>query len=146
AVPLAVAEAIELLAAADCRLKWPNDVWISERKVAGVLIEARPPDWAAIGVGVNLAISDDAFPADLRWPATSVGHGVGVEAMLGALCERLDRWVEAAAAETLGGFRDRDALRGRSLSWEGAGGAAGSGRGVADGVDERGNLLVRTDS
>jgi BirA family transcriptional regulator, biotin operon repressor / biotin---[acetyl-CoA-carboxylase] ligase len=146
AVPLAVAEAIESLAAVHCRLKWPNDVWISERKVAGVLIEARPPDWAVIGVGVNLAIPDDAFPADLRWPATSVGHAVGVEAMLGALCERLDRWVEAPADAILDGFRDRDALRGRRLSWEGAGGAAGSGDGVADGVDERGNLLVRTDS
>jgi BirA family biotin operon repressor/biotin-[acetyl-CoA-carboxylase] ligase len=146
AVPVAVAEAIESLAPVGCRLKWPNDVWIGERKVAGVLIEARPPDWAVIGVGVNLAIADDAFPADLRWPATSVGHRVGFEAMLGALCERLDRWVEAGAAETLRGFRDRDALRGRRLAWEGAGGAAASGDGVADGVDERGNLLVRTDS
>ena len=43
-------------------MKWPNDVWIEERKVAGVLIEARPPEWAVIGVGVNVAIADDEFP------------------------------------------------------------------------------------
>ena len=59
------------------RVKWPNDVWLGERKLAGVLIEARPPDWAVIGVGLNLAIADDEFPADLRWPATSLGPGWG---------------------------------------------------------------------
>jgi BirA family biotin operon repressor/biotin-[acetyl-CoA-carboxylase] ligase len=146
AVPVAVGEAIESLAPVRCEVKWPNDLWIEERKAGGVLIEARPPDWAAIGVGVNLAIPDDAFPADLRWPATSVGNGVDVGAMLGATCERLDRWVEASAAEILAAFGDRDALRGRRLAWEGAGGAAPSGSGVADGVDERGNLRVRADS
>ncbi|MGZ5342459.1 MAG: biotin--[acetyl-CoA-carboxylase] ligase, partial [Solirubrobacterales bacterium] len=50
AVPLAVAEAAEALGAPGCRLKWPNDVWLEERKLGGVLIEGRPagPDggWA----------------------------------------------------------------------------------------------------
>jgi BirA family transcriptional regulator, biotin operon repressor / biotin---[acetyl-CoA-carboxylase] ligase len=146
AVPVAVCEAIESLGPVRCGVKWPNDAWIERRKVAGVLIEARPPEWAAIGVGVNLAIPDDAFPDDLRWPATSVGHGVEANAMLAALCERLDRWVAAPAAEVLAAFRDRDALRGHQLAWDGAGGAAPSGSGVADGVDERGNLRVRADS
>ena len=44
AVPIAVCEAIESLAPVDCRIKWPNDVWVEERKVSGILIEARPPD------------------------------------------------------------------------------------------------------
>src|SRR5438477_7138492 len=56
AVPLAVCEAIESLAPVDCAVKWPNDVWSDEKKVAGVLIEARPPEWAVIGIGVNLSI------------------------------------------------------------------------------------------
>ena len=63
-----------------CRIKWPNDIWLDERKLAGVLIEARPPDWAVIGVGVNVSIGEDEFPADLRWPAISLGHGVEVGA------------------------------------------------------------------
>ena len=50
AVPLAVCEAAEALAPVECRVKWPNDVWLEERKLAGILIEARPPDWAVIGV------------------------------------------------------------------------------------------------
>jgi BirA family transcriptional regulator, biotin operon repressor / biotin---[acetyl-CoA-carboxylase] ligase len=143
AAPLAVSEAIESLAPVDCAVKWPNDVWIEQRKVAGVLIEARPPDWAVIGVGVNLSIPDDAFPGDLRWPATSVGHGVGADAMLDELCGRLDRWVEGGS-EVVDSFAARDALRGRRIGWEGAGGAIGSGEGVGAGVDERGNLLVET--
>jgi BirA family biotin operon repressor/biotin-[acetyl-CoA-carboxylase] ligase len=116
AAPIAVCEAIESLAPVECAIKWPNDVWLDERKVAGVLIEARPPDWAVIGVGVN------------------------VDGMRAALCEALGRWVEAPIAEALAEFRARDALSGRDVSWEGAGVEPGSGR--AAGVDERGNLLV----
>lgn len=146
AAPVAVCEAIEALAPVECHVKWPNDVWIAERKVAGVLIEARPPDWAVIGIGVNLAIADDAFPANLRWPATSVGHGVEGDTMLDALCERLGSWVGASAEETVAAFSVRDGLRGRRVAWQGAGGAEASGAGVAAGIDERGNLLVEVDS
>ena len=42
AVALAVCEACEAVAPVSCGIKWPNDVWIEERKVAGILIEARP--------------------------------------------------------------------------------------------------------
>ncbi|MGH2950950.1 MAG: biotin--[acetyl-CoA-carboxylase] ligase [Solirubrobacterales bacterium] len=139
AAPVAVCEAIESLAPVGCRIKWPNDVWIDERKVAGVLIEARPPEWAVIGVGVNVAIAEDEFPSDLRWPATSVGHGVEVEALVEALCGRLGYWVDAPEREVLAVFAERDALHGRTVTWEDGG---GGGSGVARGVDERGNLLV----
>jgi BirA family biotin operon repressor/biotin-[acetyl-CoA-carboxylase] ligase len=142
AVPLAVCEAIESLAPVECAVKWPNDVWISERKVAGVLLEAQPPDWAVIGIGVNLAIEPQEFPSDLRWPATSVGHGVTAGAALAAVNDGLARWTSAPEARVLEEFRRRDALVGCEVRWEGAGGRAGSGAGRADGVDERGNLLV----
>ncbi len=137
AVPLAVCEAVESVAPVACAVKWPNDVWIEERKVSGVLIEARPPEWALIGVGVNLAIPDDAYPDDLRWPATSVGNGVGAEAMLAALCEALSRWVEAPPAGVLAEFRARDALRGREIAWDG-------GEGTAMGIDDDGDLVVES--
>ena len=142
AAPLAVCDASEALAPVECRVKWPNDVWLAERKLAGVLIEARPPHWAVIGVGLNLAIADDEFPPDLRWPATSLGHGVGVDQALAALRDALGRWVEAAPQEVAEAFAERDALRGREVSWEGAGGAEGSGTGRAEGIDTRGNLIV----
>jgi BirA family biotin operon repressor/biotin-[acetyl-CoA-carboxylase] ligase len=144
AVPLAVCEAVEALAPVECKVKWPNDVWLDERKLAGVLIEARPPDWAVIGVGLNLSVEDDAFPVDLRWPAVSLDHGVGVDQALAALRAALAEWTAAAPAAVAEAFAERDVLRGRALSWEGAGGRNGSGAGVGGGVDSRGNLIVQT--
>jgi BirA family transcriptional regulator, biotin operon repressor / biotin---[acetyl-CoA-carboxylase] ligase len=137
-VPLAVCEAMETVAPVRCRVKWPNDVWIEESKVAGVLIEARPPEWAVIGIGINLAIEPGEFPHDLRWPAASVGHGVTVAQALSALNGALSDRVESPASDVLASFRDRDALAGRSVSWEGA----GEGTGTARGIDDRGNLVV----
>ena len=144
AVPVAVCEAAESLAPVECLVKWPNDVWLRERKLAGVLIEARPPEWAVIGVGLNLAIADADFPDDLRWPATSLGHGVETDQALAALRESLGRWVAAEPDDVASAFASRDALRGREIAWEGAGGAGGSGVGRAAGIDELGNLTVET--
>jgi BirA family biotin operon repressor/biotin-[acetyl-CoA-carboxylase] ligase len=142
AAPLAVCEAAESLAPVQCRVKWPNDVWVEERKLAGILIEAQPPSWAVIGIGLNVSIEPDEFPADLRQPATSLGDGVGTEEALAALCDRLDEWVDADRDRILAEFRDRDALRGREIGWVGAGGDEGEGTGTADGIDDRGNLVV----
>jgi BirA family biotin operon repressor/biotin-[acetyl-CoA-carboxylase] ligase len=146
AVPLAVCEAVESLAPVPCLVKWPNDVWTAagdreRRKLAGILIEARPPAWAVIGIGLNVAIADDEFPADLRRPATSIGHGVAVGDALEAVNEALGPWVAAPPADVIAEYRRRDALEGREVSWEGAG-DAGSGAGRAAGVDESGNLIV----
>ena len=135
-MPLAVCEAAEELGAPRCEVKWPNDVWIEGRKCAGVLIEARPQDgWAVIGVGLNLTIATDEFPAELRGTATSIGGGATPEEALdgaerGAGCVGRGR-----AGRGPAGVPERDALRGREISWE-------EGAGVAEGVDEQGNLLV----
>ncbi len=73
-VPLAACEAAEELApGAECAIKWPNDIWIDGRKLAGVLIEAKPKDgWAVIGVGLNLSIERDEFPIELQDTAVSI--------------------------------------------------------------------------
>ena len=139
AAPAAVCEAIEAVAAIDCRVKWPNDIWSEERKLAGILIEARPPEWAVIGIGVNVAIGPREFPSDLRWPATSIGGGVAVADVRDAVSAALGEWVVAPRDRVLAAFRSRDALAGRAVSWE-RGGEAGSG--IAAGIDELGNLLV----
>jgi BirA family transcriptional regulator, biotin operon repressor / biotin---[acetyl-CoA-carboxylase] ligase len=139
AVPVAVCEAIESLAPVRCEIKWPNDIWISERKVAGILIEARPPAWAVIGVGVNVAIDQSEFPDDLRWPAASVGHGATPDSARAVLDRRLGAWVDAEPGLVAAAFRDRDALTGREVTWA-DGDATESG--TAAGIDESGNLLV----
>lgn len=143
AAPLAVCEACESLAPVHCEVKWPNDVWVDERKLAGVLIEARPPDWAVIGIGINLSIADDEFPDDIRWPAISLGHGIDPDAMRVALDAALTKWVAEPTEHVVDVFAARDALRGRELAWEGGPGEGGR-SGTGEGIDERGNLLVRT--
>jgi BirA family biotin operon repressor/biotin-[acetyl-CoA-carboxylase] ligase len=137
AAAVAVCETAERLEAGiECRIKWPNDIWVAERKLAGILIEARPQDgWAVIGVGLNLAISRDEFPPELRETATSLATAPSPEAARATLDESLGAWVDAEAEEILEAWRGRDALRGREISWDG-------GSGVADGVSEAGNLLV----
>lgn len=150
AVAVAVCETAEVLRPGiECQVKWPNDIHLEGRKLAGILIEARPQDgWAVLGVGLNLSIAE--FPAELRDRAISlfssapaVPYGpvgtirnswAGVAA--GTLSERLGVWLEADADAVLGAWRARDALFGREVSWD-------KGTGIADGVDERGFLLVR---
>ena len=149
AVPLAVCEAAESLAPVSCGVKWPNDVWIGDSKLAGVLIESRAGDdgWAVIGVGLNVAVPASAFPDALRETATSLHEHTGEEAatadpepgaVRAALDERLGEWIDAPAERVLAGFRERDALAGRRVSWdEGAGSVAG--------IDDSGHLLVDDD-
>lgn len=139
AAALAVCEAAEALAPGiECGVKWPNDVLLDGRKLAGILIEARPQDdWAVIGVGVNLAIEPGEFPPEFRDTATSLGGGASPAEARDTLSDRLARWTEEADGGILAAWRKRDALRGREVAW-------GGGSGVADGVDDRGNLVVVT--
>jgi BirA family transcriptional regulator, biotin operon repressor / biotin---[acetyl-CoA-carboxylase] ligase len=141
AVPLAVCEVAERLRpGVECKVKWPNDVHLEGRKLAGILIEARPQEeWAVLGIGLNLTIAEDEFPAELRDLATSLfaDHSATVaEQARVALSEALEGWVEADSATILAAWRERDTLLEREVSWE-------RGSGVAEGIDERGYLLVR---
>lgn len=157
-VPLAVCAAAEALRpGSECQVKWPNDVWLEGRKLAGILIEAKPQDsWAVIGIGLNLSIAPEEFPGDLRQPAISLfapvsgtrgesrrslpavapaGLPPGPSPATAELNRQLDYWVWADHDEVLDEWRRRDGLRGREVSWE-------DGSGIADGIDDRGNLVV----
>ena len=62
-VGIALAPALDGLVRERIRLKWPNDLYVGDRKLAGVLVEARwrdgAPEWVAIGVGINVRVPDD---------------------------------------------------------------------------------------
>lgn len=118
------------------QVKWPNDVWLAGRKVAGILVEGRPAEgWAVIGIGVN--VGSVAFPPDLAEIATTLDRPGDVEAVLDELLESLGRWLPAPAADVVEALTGRDALRGRPVRWQG-------GEGVGDGIDAGGGLRVRT--
>lgn len=137
-VGVGVCEAVESFGLGGVELKWPNDVWISGRKCAGILVEARPGEgWAVAGVGLNLAIPDDGFPEELRGRATSVGSGVSFDRAVVALNSRVGAALDRPDEETLQAFSRRDALRGRRVEWD-------EGSGTGAGIDRQGNLLVES--
>ena len=71
---LYVAEALDALASTSVSVKWPNDLYVNDRKLAGVLIETRwrgtAPDWVALGFGVNVTAPEIDSGTGLR-PGTT---------------------------------------------------------------------------
>lgn len=140
AAALAVAETCELLADVRAEIKWPNDVWIERRKVSGILVEARPdPDpeksWVVIGIGLNTQVELAELPVELRETAATLALEPGTDALT-PLLTGLERWLSAEREELLAAWSTRDALQGSSIAWA-------DGEGVADGIDDQGNLRVR---
>lgn len=136
---LAAGVAVAEVAGAEAAVKWPNDVLIDGRKVAGILVEGRPQEgWAVLGIGLNVAVGPDDLPAELRDRAGSLGLGPeAVEPVLAGLLDALERWLGASGEQIVAALADRDALLGAPVSWNG-----GSGQGA--GIDAAGRLLVDT--
>ena len=134
-------------------LKWPNDVFISGRKVAGVLAEATSSStgtWVVLGFGIN--VSAAAYPPEVADLATSLARETGEPVARGpvlaeCLCGLARRYQDLADGRrgaVLDGWRMRAAATtGRRVQWSEAGGAR---EGAADGIDDSGALVVRTDA
>lgn len=153
AVGVALAQALEDCGAAGIGLKWPNDVVVEDRKLAGILVEAGGeflgPCFAVIGIGINLRLPDDA---DTGQPATDLARICGgampsrnrvVARLLARLVDALDRFVGDGFAAFAKAYAARDALAGRRVRVQAADGVRD---GIADGVDARGALRVRHDA
>lgn len=134
-IGLALAPVLDAFASSRVRLKWPNDLYLGEKKLAGILVEARwrdgAPEWLAIGVGINLRAPESE--------ARAVGLNAGV-ARDEVLAEVVPA-IHAAALRTgpLTGdeqahFAARDLAAGRHCS-EPA-------RGIVRGIDANGGLLI----
>jgi BirA family biotin operon repressor/biotin-[acetyl-CoA-carboxylase] ligase len=134
ALPLTAAVAVCEALPVEAAIKWPNDIWIERRKVAGILVEARPQEgWAVLGVGINV---HQAPPIE---HATSLDSVIGIEKLLERLLVALDAWLSRPLPDVLAAWRSHDALLGETVRWEN-----GSGKGM--GIDDRGALLVDTGS
>jgi BirA family biotin operon repressor/biotin-[acetyl-CoA-carboxylase] ligase len=138
-LPLAAGVAVAELAGPAAAVKWPNDVLLDGRKVAGILVEGRPQEgWAVLGIGVNVAIRVEHLPAELRDRAGGLGRSrEAIEPALTELLERLELWLAAPPPAVLTALRERDVLHGRPVRWEG-------GHGHGGGIDEQGRLVVVT--
>ena len=136
-LPLAAALAVAEVAGDEAQIKWPNDVLLGGRKIAGILAEGRPQDgWAVLGIGLNVALRVEDLPPELHGTAGTLGLEPGdLEPALQRLLGALERTLGLGGARLLEAYRARDALRGREVSWAG-------GRGRAAGIDGEGRLVV----
>lgn len=99
---LAAAEAIDEVASVRTAIKWPNDIQIAGRKVAGILLEstqagnAARPEYVIVGMGINVTQTD--FPPDLQESATSLllhcGMLVARDELANKIKERLSTYVD----------------------------------------------------
>ena len=133
--------------AAPVGLKWPNDVHLRGRKVAGILVEGRPQErWAVVGIGINVAVRVEDFPPELRGTAATIGlEPASIPPTLARLMQALERWLVAPERAVLDAFRIRDALIARQVCWvQGAAGEGDPREGRASGIDNDGRLVVET--
>jgi BirA family biotin operon repressor/biotin-[acetyl-CoA-carboxylase] ligase len=148
AAGLAVIDAIaESAGDRDLAMKWPNDIWLGGRKVAGILCEAQLGDgnagWIVVGIGINVHAS--SFPEELRARATSLllaGADVDRAALFLALCKSLTRRVamlRSGEAAIVADAAARDALLGRAITIDGE-------PATALGLAPNGSLRVRRPS
>ena len=147
----AAAEAIERQVPARIAIKWPNDLFIGDRKAGGILMEISGEqdevDWVVLGIGLNVNTEFSELPVALRRTATSLrmagGESVDRSEMLAGLLLSLQAHYTAALRggfeRALTAFRERDYLLARTISVETRQGAV---VGAAAGIDDRGALLV----
>jgi BirA family biotin operon repressor/biotin-[acetyl-CoA-carboxylase] ligase len=150
---VAVARSIELVAGLKPEIKWPNDVLICGKKIAGLLNEMSSEtdrvNFVILGIGVNLNMSSEQFPPDLRQPATSLllelGRPVQRTRFAAVMLSELDRLYADFLTKGFGPVREEWQQRcnaaGRTIEVSDAGTATQCG--MFAGIDSDGALLMR---
>jgi BirA family transcriptional regulator, biotin operon repressor / biotin---[acetyl-CoA-carboxylase] ligase len=154
AAGVALADGVHAATGLRPQLKWPNDVYIGGRKLAGILAEAGTStsgvQHVVLGCGINLMPA--AYPAEVAARATSIESELGrpidrgllLVECLAALHARYCQLQSNARASVIAGWRDRAVSTfGRRVEWDVAGVTR---HGVAEDIDENGALLVRDGS
>jgi len=169
-VGIALAELLsQYIDSIDVQLKWPNDVYVRGRKIAGILVEgiqapadeipavrqstvsgARGEFWWSIGVGLNLAIDWTEAPEDVRRRATCVARECGVtfrgEEFLPLVVEKIEHFLErwrGDATEIFAIFRNRCFLRDK---WIEVQQGRVQYRGLCQSIDDHGRLLLASET
>jgi BirA family transcriptional regulator, biotin operon repressor / biotin---[acetyl-CoA-carboxylase] ligase len=142
---LAVVEAVLAVGRVDARLKWPNDVLVGGRKLAGILTE-RVDDAVVVGIGLNVSTKAAELPptgTSLAIAGGATDREVLAAEVLRALHRRYVGWRDTAGAGTsvLPSYREMCETIGSDVTVELPGGHVVVG--VAKGVDDSGRLVVR---
>ena len=141
ALGLAVQRAVDDLAGVSCDIRWPNDVMLNEKKLAGIMVQSADRGALIAGIGVN--VNQTFFPEDIREIATSLRIETGREHSKDTLLDRIAaeslRYAGIGKTEILRQFTGHSTyVTGKTVEVD------GRIRGVTAGLDEDGFLLVAT--
>ncbi len=149
---VATAQAVRMETDLAAKVKWPNDVLLDGRKLCGILLEFVPEQSLLIaGIGINMRQKAEDFPPDVREKATSLALAGAADVdrarLLGAVLRQLEDGCRVLAEEGFAAIRDRwmalSCVIGRQIRVQFPQGRTE--RGVAEGLDEDGALLLRTE-
>jgi BirA family biotin operon repressor/biotin-[acetyl-CoA-carboxylase] ligase len=141
---LTVAGGIEVATGAVPDLKWPNDILLHGKKLAGILLERPAGPDVVLGVGLNVNQSPHDLPEGGTSLAIELGHELEREPLLAAILNDLGNAYERADREGVGwivpGWRSRSSMLGEAVAFQRAGALV---RGIAEDVLADGALRVR---
>ncbi len=150
---VATADAIHRFSSLSPVIKWPNDILLSGRKVAGLLNEIHSETdrihFVILGIGVNLNVDRKMFPKEIRTIATSLkeemGQTISRKNFLQCLLQELERWYEVflkkGGTPVLKAWRDRAMIEGREIKVTSFGEIV---TGMAVDIDSDGALILET--
>jgi BirA family biotin operon repressor/biotin-[acetyl-CoA-carboxylase] ligase len=151
---VATADAIRKFSGLLPLIKWPNDILLRDRKVAGLLNEIHSEmdrvHFVILGIGVNLNMDEKTFSKEIRAVATSLkiemGQAISRKVFLQSLLLELERWYsiffEEGSAIILNAWRDRAHIKGRQVKVTSFGETLA---GIAIDVDSDGALILETE-
>jgi BirA family biotin operon repressor/biotin-[acetyl-CoA-carboxylase] ligase len=149
AIGLALRDAVSQRIAPSAEIKWPNDLLVNGKKLAGVLVESQLQGdrLQAVVVGIGLNVASREFPAEIAARATSLAllgaprleREPLLEDILEAIAARLDAYQRTGVAGILSELNSADALRGKRVRVDDQ-------IGVGRGLDEQGRLLLKDDA
>jgi BirA family biotin operon repressor/biotin-[acetyl-CoA-carboxylase] ligase len=151
---VATADAIQNFSGLLPLIKWPNDILLRDRKVAGLLNEIHSEmdriHFVILGIGVNLNMDEKMFSKEIRTVATSLkiemGETVSRKIFLQVFLQELERWystfLEEGSAAILKAWRDRAHIKGRQVKVTSFGETV---VGIAIDVDSEGALILQTE-
>ena len=161
---ISCARAVRNSTGIEVKIKWPNDLMVSERKLGGILTEMKSDQdrivFAVIGIGINVNASLDAFPSDVRAAAASVieelrkGKGIKGDSpeisrtlIIAAILNELERWfkvlIKGGRIQLINEWKKLSSTLGRKVK-------VVSGKdtfsGIAEDIDDEGMLILRLPS
>ncbi len=136
-------------------IKWPNDILIRGRKIAGILTEMKSDmdrvEYLALGIGINVNMPLNMLPEDLKLSATSLGVEKGADVnrveLLGAILSKLEHWyknlLRGEKSVLLNEWLHLDSTIGKEISVKIQDRIV---LGTAEGISEEGEMILRLPS